>query len=192
MATISSVGIGSGLDVNSIVSQLVALEKQPLTSLALKATNTQNQISAFGQIRSQFSSLTDVASRIADASAWSARNVSTSNSSAATLTATGTASATRFTLDVVALAVPQSVSSTPVETGSKPGAGTLTFQLGTWNADATAFTSGSTDSVDVVILESDKISDIAAKINAVVATGQKHRRGRWFSGEVGRAGQPGV
>jgi flagellar hook-associated protein 2 len=174
MATISSVGIGSGLDVNSIVSQLVALEKQPLTSLALKATNTQNQISAFGEIRSQFASLTDVASRIADASAWSARNVSTSNSSAATLTATGTANATSFTLDVVALAVPQSVSSAPVATDSKPGAGTLTFQLGTWNAGATAFTSGSTASVDVVILATDKISDIAAKINAagtgVVAT----------------------
>ena len=51
MATISSIGIGSGLDVNSIVSQLVALEKAPLTSLAVKATNTQNQISSFGQRR---------------------------------------------------------------------------------------------------------------------------------------------
>ena len=30
MASISSAGIGSGLDVSSIVSQLVALEKQPL------------------------------------------------------------------------------------------------------------------------------------------------------------------
>jgi flagellar capping protein FliD len=32
MATISSPGIGSGLDVQSIVSQLVTLEKAPLNS----------------------------------------------------------------------------------------------------------------------------------------------------------------
>jgi flagellar hook-associated protein 2 len=52
MATISSAGIGSGLDVNSIVSQLVALEKAPLSTLTLKATNVQAQISAFGEIQS--------------------------------------------------------------------------------------------------------------------------------------------
>jgi flagellar hook-associated protein 2 len=35
MAAISSTGIGSGLDVNSIVTQLVALEKAPLKTLGL-------------------------------------------------------------------------------------------------------------------------------------------------------------
>ena len=52
MATISSVGIGSGLDVKNIVSQLVALEKQPLTQLKAKAETVQAQVSAYGQIKS--------------------------------------------------------------------------------------------------------------------------------------------
>ncbi len=132
MATISSAGIGSGLDVNSIVSQLVALEKQPLKSLALKATTTQAQISAFGDIQSQFAALTDVASRISVASTWGARNGTSSNISAATITATGTANATSFSLDVDQLAKKQSISSVQIASGGFVGAGTLNFSLGTW------------------------------------------------------------
>ena len=39
MATISSPGIGSGLDVKSIVKQLVDIERQPLDKLKLQAAN---------------------------------------------------------------------------------------------------------------------------------------------------------
>ena len=45
MATISSPGIGSGIDVQSIVSQLVALEKAPLTQLKTQATSFQTRLS---------------------------------------------------------------------------------------------------------------------------------------------------
>ena len=131
MATISSAGIGSGLDVNSIVSQLVALEKKPLTTLALKATNVKAQISAFGDIQSQFAALTDVATRISAPGVWGARNASSSNTSAATITASAKAVATNFRLDVDALAQQQSVSSAALPPATLPGAGTLTLQLGT-------------------------------------------------------------
>lgn len=174
MATISSTGIGSGLDVNSIVSQLVALEKTPLKTLALKATNVQAQISAFGEIQSQFAALTDVASRISVASTWGARNASSSNTGAATITAAGTANATSFTLDVDQLAQQQSGSSAAVPPGTMPGAGTLTLQLGAWSAGGAAFTPGAAASVNVTVLATDTISAIASKINGanagVVAT----------------------
>jgi flagellar hook-associated protein 2 len=164
MATISSVGIGSGLDVNSIVSQLVALEKQPLTNLALKATNTQNQISSFGQVQSQFSALTDVATRIADPSTWGARNASSSNTSAATITAASTANATTFSLDVDQLSQQQSVSSAALTPGTMPGAGTLTLQLGSWGG--TTFTAGTAPGVAVTVAATDTIAMIAANINS--------------------------
>ena len=41
MASISSPGIGSGLDINSIITQLVAVEKVPLTKLQTEATSLQ-------------------------------------------------------------------------------------------------------------------------------------------------------
>ena len=174
MATISSVGIGSGLDVNSIVSQLVALEKQPLKTLELKATNVQSQISAFAEIQSQFAALTDVATRLSSASVWAARNASSSNSSAATITATGTANATSFSLDVDQLATKQSVSSAALAPATIPGAGTLTLQLGSWNSAGTAFTAGSAAAVNITVGATDTLSTIATSINSadagVVAT----------------------
>ena len=174
MATISSTGIGSNLDVNSIVTQLVALEKQPLKLMAVKATNIKAQISAFGEIQSQFAALTDVASRISVASTWGARIASSSNTSAATMTAAPTAMATSFSLDVDQLSKQQSASSAAVAPGTMPGAGTLTLQLGAWSAGGAAFTPGTAASVDVTVLATDTISAIATKINGanagVVAT----------------------
>ena len=42
---ISAAGVGSGLDVNSIVTQLVAIEKQSLQPLQTKASTFQAQLS---------------------------------------------------------------------------------------------------------------------------------------------------
>ena len=170
MATISSAGIGSGLDVNSIVSQLVALEKQPLKTLALKAANVQAQVSAFAQIQSQFAALTDVASRISAAGVWSARSASSSNTNAATVTVSSAASATSFSLDVDVLAQAQSVSSDQLTAGAAVGAGTLTLRLGTWTGAGASFApaSGSAD-VSISISATDTVVDIAAKINAASA-----------------------
>jgi flagellar hook-associated protein 2 len=167
MATISSAGIGSGLDVNSIVSQLVALEKAPLSTLTLKATNVQAQISAFGEIQSQFSALTDVATRISTPSVWGARTSSSSNTSAATMTATGTANATSFTLDVDQLAVSQSVSSQQLTTGAAVGAGTMTLRLGSWPGGVGPFEPDPDNAdVSIAVTDTDTIATIAAKINA--------------------------
>jgi flagellar hook-associated protein 2 len=169
MASISSAGIGSGLDVNSIVSQLVALEKTPLKTLALKATNVQAQISAFGEIQAQFSALTDVATRISVPGSWGSRTAASSNSSVATITAAPTANATSFTLDVDQLAKLQSGSTAALPPGTMPGAGTLTLQLGTWGAGGTSFAAGAAASVDLAIEATDTLSAIAAKINGAKA-----------------------
>ena len=68
MATISSPGIGSGLDIQSIVSQLVALEKAPLTQLKTQATSLQTKLSTMGTIKSQVSALGDAAAKLSKAS----------------------------------------------------------------------------------------------------------------------------
>ena len=175
MATISSLGIGSGLDANNIVSQLVALEKQPLTLLKAKASGVQSQISAFGQVQSQFSALTVAANAMSVTTSWSGRSTSSSNSNAATISATTVAQPTSFSLDVDALAKKQSTSSAPLTAGAAVGAGTMTLRLGTWSTGGAAFTpaTGSAD-VAIAVSATDKVSDIATKINAanagVVAT----------------------
>ena len=175
MATVSSAGIGSGLPVDSIISQLVALEKQPLKTLALKATHVESQISSFGSVKSQFATLTDVATRLSVSTAWGARNASSSNTSVATITTTATANAATFSLDVDALALAQSVSSGQLTSGAAVGAGTLTLRLGAWANNGQSFTESTTGkNVSIEVSATDTVATIAAKINAsnsgVVAT----------------------
>ena len=81
---ISSSGIGSGLDVENIITKLVALEKQPLTSLQIKATIIQTKISDYSQVKALVSTLTDAASKLSLDSGWNSLSVVSSNSSALT------------------------------------------------------------------------------------------------------------
>ena len=51
MASITSTGVGSGLDVASIVSQLMAVERQPLVALDRKEAGYQAKLSAYGSLK---------------------------------------------------------------------------------------------------------------------------------------------
>ena len=155
MATISSIGIGSGLDSSGIISKLVALEKLPITEkdvttgakdgrLVVQANKINTQISSFAKVKSQVATLTDAATRIALPSAWTARTASSSAPTSATITANSTTDATSFTLDVDQLAKQQSVSSPTFTAGQAPGAGTLKIRLGTWNTAGTTFSNAAT------------------------------------------------
>lgn len=161
---ISSTGIGSGLEVESIITKLVALEKQPLTTLQTKATIIQTKISDYSQIKSLVSTLSDAASKMTLDSGWNSLSVSSSNSSAVSASVTGLASATSFNVGVSQLAKAQSTASTAVTAGAALGSsGTLTLQLGTWASNA--FTAGSAASVAVTVTATDTMAQIATKIN---------------------------
>lgn len=164
MATISSPGIGSGLDVQSIVSQLVALEKAPLNQLKTQATSIQSRISAYGTITAQITALSDAANKLGTSSGWNSVLATSSNASAVGVTAASGAPATSLTMEVQQLAKAQSVASTAVTSGSGVGAGTMTIELGRW--DAGSFTAGSGTPVNITINPGeDTLTEIAAKIN---------------------------
>ena len=87
MATISSPGIGSGLDVQNIVSQLVAIEKAPLKQLETQATSFKTRLSVYGTIKSQVSALGDAAAKLSTSAGWNAGTSTSSNPSAVSVTA---------------------------------------------------------------------------------------------------------
>ena len=86
--TISSAGIGSGLDVNSIVTQLMAVERQPLTRLQTTATTYQTQLSAFGQMQSLVSALQDAAKPLFSADSFARSNASSSDTTSVSASTT--------------------------------------------------------------------------------------------------------
>ncbi len=164
MATISSPGIGSGLDVQSIVTQLVALEKAPLAQLQTKATSLQTKMSVYGTIKSQVSALGDAAAKLSNSSGWNAVTANSSNPAAVSVTAAAGAPVTSLSLEVQQLAKAQSTASTAVPTATAMGAGSMTIELGSWSGNA--FTAGSGTPVSVTInAGEDTLAEIAAKIN---------------------------
>jgi flagellar hook-associated protein 2 len=170
MATISSPGIGSGLDVKSIVSQLVAIEKQPLDKLKLQAATVQTKISAFGQIKSMVSTLADAAGKLTSVTGWNAVSATSSNSSAVSATAIGGTLPTTFSVEVQGLAKAQATASASLlPVGGALGAGTLRLELGQWSVSPASFTPGAGVPVDIDITASDTVFDIASKINGADA-----------------------
>ena len=166
--TISSTGIGSGLDVKSIVSQLVAIEKQPLVQLQAKASTLQTQLSLYGTVQSQMSALGDAAALLSGSSGWNTQTASSSNAAAVGVTVGSTASSAALTISVTQLAAAQSTASLGVAKGVAPGAsGTLSFQLGTWTGGS--FAAGASAAVSVTVGATDTMSAIASKINAANA-----------------------
>lgn len=165
---ISSAGVGSGLDVSSIVTQQMKIEKQPLTQLQTKATSLQSKLSAYGTVKSALSTFQDAAKALLDTSGWQAKTFTSNNTSAITGSATTSALATSFSVQVDTLAKAQSVRSSAVTAGSAIGAdGRLDIELGTWSG--TSFAAGSGGTVSVSISATDKLSDIASKINSANA-----------------------
>lgn len=168
MASISSAGIGSGLDVESIITKLMTLEKQPVTQLQTQASTIQTKISAFGTLQSAVSTMRDAASALTKATTWGATAATSSDTSVASV-ATGTnAIAGNYAVTVQNLAASQSVASTSYASASAlVGEGTLTLETGTWDMPEPGFVARATISaMNIAISNTDTLSDVRDKINA--------------------------
>lgn len=133
--SISSAGIGSGLDVKGIISSLMAVESQPLTLLQNKASTVTTEISAVGQIQSLTSTMADKARALSSSQLWTQTTSSSADPTIVSAdTSTGVAAAGDYAVSVQQLAQGQTVTST-VQAGTGLNAGTLTIQLGTYTSD---------------------------------------------------------
>ena len=170
MATVSSAGIGSGLDVNSIITQLMAIERAPLTKLQSKATVINSTVSEYGKLKSAISTLKDLSSQLASVTSW-AQTTGTSSNPAAVTAATNGSAPGNYAVEVQSLASVQTLATGVFASATAtPGAGTLHIELGTWGAGQTSFTpkTGAT-AVDISVAASDTLTDVRDKINAAGA-----------------------
>ena len=104
MATISAAGVGSGLDIQSIISQLMAIERQPLERLQVKQSRLEAQISAFGQLSSTLSNFQTAMEKLGSISALKLFSGSSSNPDVVDVTPTSSADLGSFGIEVVRLA----------------------------------------------------------------------------------------
>jgi len=168
MASISSAGIGSGLDVNSIITQLMTVEKAPLTQMQKDASKVQSKLSAYGTIQSDVAALRDAALKLTQPATWGDTTASSTDSSVVSATTDTSASAGNYSLTVQQLASAQTLASKAWPASvSTLGSGRLRIEMGSWSAGQAGFTpkSGST-ATEVVVLATDTLADVRDKINS--------------------------
>lgn len=68
MGAISSLGIGSGLDLNGLLDQLESAEREKLVPIEQQVETENTKVSAYGQLESALSTFQDSASALADGS----------------------------------------------------------------------------------------------------------------------------
>jgi len=135
MAAISSPGIGSGLNVNDIVTKLMTAERAPLTSLDTKEAPLQAQLSAYGSLKSSLSALRDATSALAAPEKFNASTARVADTAVAAATASATAAPGTHTIEVQDLAQAHTLAATALPSASTAlGSGTITLQFGTYDS----------------------------------------------------------
>ena len=143
---LSSPGIGSGLDVNAIVNQLVAIERRPIQQLQAQASGLQTRISAYARVRADLAGLQDASTRMLDPGLWGTRSFNSSNNNAVSGSATATALTGSFAVQVARLAQTQgSVTGARAVDSPIGAAGTLEIRTGTWTGNSFAGGAAVTD-----------------------------------------------
>lgn len=110
MASISTLGIGSGLDLSTILDSLTTAEKASLTPITTQQSAYTSKLSAYGTLKSALTTFQTANTKLNDADLFTA-TTATSSSSAFSATTSGSTVAGKYTVSVTQLAQAQTLTS---------------------------------------------------------------------------------
>lgn len=147
-------GLGSNLDVNGLVTQLMTAEKKPLESINAREAKEQARLAAFANVKASLGNLRSTMTSLRDASRYVGFRPSVSDSSIASISVSGTPAAGSYSLEVTQLAQAQKLRSgaTYASSSDTLGSGTLTLQFGTYSGGA--FTVNADKPVQTITIDS--------------------------------------
>ena len=137
---LSSAGIGSNLNVDNIVSQLMTAERQPVVQLDAKAASFQAKLSSYGTVKSMLAQFQTALGGLTDVSKFQPAKASIGDGTVATATAAAGAVPGSYALEVISLAQAQKLITVGQASSTAPvssAAATLTFNFGTVDKNAT-------------------------------------------------------
>ncbi len=137
-SSVSSLGVGSGLDLTTLLSNLVAAEKQPITLVQQQQSSYKTKISAYGTISSKLSSLQTAANALKSPLNLDTAKASSSDTSIATASTSVGATPGTYSLHVAALAKAHTLNSSAFsDATSAIGTGTMRITVGSSSFDIT-------------------------------------------------------
>ena len=150
---LSSLGLGSGLDVNSIITALVnAQEAGPQAQITNQTNEDNNQIAGLTALQTALSGLQSALSELTSPTTYSTFTGTLSNTSLGTTTTLPDATAGTYSLDVTQLATAQKRISAAQPSAATVGSGTLNITVGS-------------NTINVAVAPTDTLNDIATSIN---------------------------
>ena len=177
MAAVSSLGIGSGLDLNTLLSGLKTAEQIPLAAIQRQQTSYTTKLTAYGQLSSALGSLQTAAAALAKPELFQGVKANSTATDVLTATAASTAQSGTYALNVTQLAQAQSLATAgQADTSNNVGDGEtatkVKFEFGT--TSGTVFTNDPDDTrtQSIVIDPADSsLAGIAKAINAKTTLG---------------------
>ena len=171
---ITAPGAGSNLDVNSIVSQLMAVERRPLDLLAQREADYQAKLSAFGTLKGALSAFQSVMQGLSDPAKFQAVKAGAADDSILNATANGKGKAVpgSYSVEVQQLAQQQKVRSDGFASlSSAVGSGTLTIQYGTYDSGNNTFSLNSAKAAQTITVDpsNSTLTGVRDAINAANA-----------------------
>lgn len=144
MSSISVPGIGSGLDINGLVTQLVAVERAPAQAqIDSQRSSALSRISALGNLNSALDGVQTAFAALSGGSAFNRRTATSADTAVVAASAGSSAVPGRYAVEVGALASSQKLSSGAFATADTAvGTGTLTVKVGTVSSVLTIDSAG--------------------------------------------------
>lgn len=145
MAGISSLGIGSGLDLSGLVDNLLAAERGPVeNTIARQQNRLTTELSGVGIFRGAISSFRSSLAGLQNYEGYTTRTFSNAKSSAMDVSISNDAAAGSYTVDITNLAEQHSLASSAFTSLDEVvGTGTIEIKFGTITGPG--FTSFATD-----------------------------------------------
>lgn len=182
---ITSLGSGSGLDLNGLLTSLMQAEQLPLTLLQKKEASYQARISAYGSLKGVLSSLQTAASSLVPGTGVSpsekylTASAAIADTSVASATATASAVAGVYNLEVSALAKTHRLTSPDslnaagalAVTSSLTDGGSLKIELGSLSSSF-AYTADASKELNVTIAAGSTLEQVRDVINAAATDGR--------------------
>lgn len=171
MAGLASPGLGSGLDINSLITKLMAVEQQPLQALAKKEASYQAKLSAYGTLKGYLSTFQTSVQGLTSLSQFNTQKATSSDSTVLAASASGTAATGSYSISVETLAQNHKLRSgtSYATTSSTVGTGTLTIDFGTYSGGA--FTQNSSKGTKTITIDSSQntLTGVRDAVNAANA-----------------------
>ena len=185
MASISSLGSGSGIDLNGLLESLMQAEQRPLTLLQQKEASYQARISAYGSLQGVLSTLQTTAKTLVPGTGVSASDKFQSASATITDATIGSAAATAsavagvYSLEVSALAQTHRLTSPNNDnsagqaavTASLTAGGVLKIELGTLD-DLFSYAPDAAKELNVAIAANSTLEQVRDAINTAASDGR--------------------